>query len=624
VSRLRLSLVAVLAAALALPAAAAATVRVTGVDTTKFPTVRFSVVTSKPASVAPAVRENGEPVVGAEAQNLGRSKSVGVVVDTSRSMQGKALADAARAARGFVEKKPAGDRIAVFSFGRTPVALTRSSSATIDATTVLRNLRVDAKQGTALYDAVVLASHQLASEPLQGRVLIVLTDGKDTSSNASLDDAVKAAHRAGTAVYTIGIEGEDFTPTALQQLATRTGGRYFGASSTSELAKVYGSIASELRRTWRIEYPTAARPGDRIELEATVAGQGIARSSLAIPDGNGAVVPPKPSKLVPNEAYGSGGVIAIGLLAGVLVLLATSAAFAARRGSWVRGRLAAHTGERSAASRKATRQQRLAFLRGLFHATERAFGNLKQWRAIQRLLERGETPLRTVEFVYLVAGVAFLFGLLAAVSGQSPIVILGALVVGGLIPVFVVWRRMRKRLRLFEDQLPDLLITIAASLKAGHSFKQGLQAVVDEGQPPASSEFRRVLTETGLGRPMDDALSEMAERTGSENFEFAITAVTIQRQVGGSLANLFDMVADTVRQRQQFARKIRSLTAMGRMSAYTLVGLPFFLAAAISVLNPGYLSPLFHTSAGHWLIGTGLVMIAIGSAILKKIVSFRG
>ena len=119
----------------------------------------------------------------------------------------------------------------------------------------------------------------------------------------------------------------------------------------------------------------------------------------------------------------------------------------------------------------------------------------------------------------------------------------------------------------FEDQLPDLLITIAASLKAGHSFKQGLQAVVDEGQPPASEEFKRVLTETRLGRPMDDALAEMAERIGSKNFDFVITAVTIQRQVGGSLAGLFDMVADTVRQRQQFARKIKALTAMGRMSA---------------------------------------------------------
>jgi tight adherence protein B len=183
---------------------------------------------------------------------------------------------------------------------------------------------------------------------------------------------------------------------------------------------------------------------------------------------------------------------------------------------------------------------------------------------------------------------------------------------------------MRKRIKAFEEQLPDVLITIAASLKAGHSFKQGLQAVVDEGQPPASEEFKRVLTETSLGRPMDEALEAMAERAGSKNFEFAITAVTIQRQVGGSLASLFDMVADTVRQRQQFARKIKSLTAMGRMSAYVLVGIPFFLAGAISLLNPSYMSPLFHTSAGHILIFLMLGMMIVGSAFLKKIVSFKG
>jgi len=116
----------------------------------------------------------------------------------------------------------------------------------------------------------------------------------------------------------------------------------------------------------------------------------------------------------------------------------------------------------------------------------------------------------------------------------------------------------------------------------------------------------------------------MSTRVDSKNFEFAITAVTIQRQVGGSLAGLFDMVADTVRQRQQFTRKIRSLTAMGRMSAYVLVGLPFFIAGAISLLNGAYLSPLFHTSTGHLLLFMGVTMIAIGSLILKKIVSFRG
>jgi tight adherence protein B len=209
------------------------------------------------------------------------------------------------------------------------------------------------------------------------------------------------------------------------------------------------------------------------------------------------------------------------------------------------------------------------------------------------------------------------------IGGGIPLV-LALIVIAASIPYTVVWMKMRKRLRAFEDQLPDLLITIAASLKAGHSFKQGLQAVVDEGHPPANAEIKRVLTETSLGRPMDDALAEMADRVGSANFEFAITAVTIQRQVGGSLASLFDMVADTVRQRQQFARKIRALTAMGRMSAYTLIGIPFFIAAAVTVLNRGYMRPLYFTTPGRFLIVLGLVMMGLGSLVLKKIVSFRG
>jgi len=103
-----------------------------------------------------------------------------------------------------------------------------------------------------------------------------------------------------------------------------------------------------------------------------------------------------------------------------------------------------------------------------------------------------------------------------------------------------------------------------------------------------------------------------------------VTAVTIQGQVGGSLAGLFDMVAEAVRQRQQFARKIRGLTAMGRASAYVLAGIPFFLAAVLTLLNGEYMSPLWNTSAGHMIILVGLTMIGIGSLLLKRIVSFKG
>ena len=214
-------------------------------------------------------------------------------------------------------------------------------------------------------------------------------------------------------------------------------------------------------------------------------------------------------------------------------------------------------------------------------------------------------------------------GLVVAGMTQSvPLIALG-LLGGAALPYFFVSFKAKQRVRAFENQLPDLLVTMAAGLKAGHSFRQALQSVVDEDQPPASKELKRVLTETRLGRPMDEALSDMAHRIGSKNFDFVITAVTIQRQVGGSLAGLFDMVADTVRNRQQFAKKIKGLTAMGRASAYVLIGLPFFVAAMLTLVNAEYMRPLWHTSMGHKLILTMFVMIGIGSLVLRKIVNFR-
>jgi tight adherence protein B len=123
---------------------------------------------------------------------------------------------------------------------------------------------------------------------------------------------------------------------------------------------------------------------------------------------------------------------------------------------------------------------------------------------------------------------------------------------------------------------------------------------------------------------MDDALQEMADRVGSKDLEFVITAVTIQRQVGGSLAGIFDLVADTIRQRQQFQRKVRGLTAMGRMSAYVLMALPFFIGLILTLINGTYMQPLYSTSAGHMLIAVGLVMMAFGSVVLNRIVAFKG
>ncbi len=478
-------------------------------------------------------------------------------------------------------------------------------------------------EGTTLYDGVVKSARAFASESNSGRVVVVVTDGNETRSTATLDNAINAAREAGVLVYVVAIESKQFSPAPLKRLARDTGGSYRGAGSSAELRTMYAQIAAELRRTWRVEYLTSARSGDALKLDASVPRLGAASSQLTIPGESGSGKD-GPTKLVPEKFFESFlGTQMMGALVGLLVLLAATFLVSSVRGSRLRRRLAPHIAGPTGSKRKQDRE-RLQAAAGLFRATERTFGHWRQWVALARMLERSDVPLRTVEFVYLCTGSGLAAGFLAGAAGQSTMMILGAMLGGAAVPFLVVWFKGKRRTRAFENQLPDLLITLAASLKAGHSFKTGLQTLVDEGRPPASKELKRVLTEAQLGRPIEESLSEMAARLGSKNFEFVITAVIIQRQVGGSLAGLIDMVADTVRQRQQFARKIKGLTAMGRAGAYVLMGIPFFLALAITLLNPEYMDPLYHTSTGHKLILTMFAMMAFGSFLLRRIVSFKG
>jgi tight adherence protein B len=615
-------LIAALLAALVAPSAAVASLSLRGVDTSGYPTVRVTLVSPVATGTRPTLTENGNRVVGLQAVNLAAAKSVVVAIDRSRSMSGAKLADALAAARVFLRAKVDADRVSVVAFGSRAVQLTPFSSSPADAVGALHGLNVDVKNGTALYDALRLSANALRGQDGRARVIVLLTDGKDVSSSSSLEDALASAHAAAALVYPTAIGGDDATTAPLRKMANQTGGTFRSAATSSALSAVYASLAAELKRTWRVEYVTAARPGERLHLRAVLNPEGAASTDLTIP---GAVEPAGGGgDKLPSPLYTPFGGLVLTMLVAFLVLTACGFLFASAKGSWVKTRLAPHVEGGPRKSRKREKGERLAALAGLFKATERAFGHRRLWQKLHRKLERADLPLRTVEFVYLMLGCGFAFAFFAALSGRSSLAILIALVIGVAIPYGWVSFKARRRMTAFEDQLPDLLVTLAASLKAGHSFKQGIQTVVDEGQEPASKELGRVITDTRLGRPMDEALADTAERIGSSNFAFVITAVTIQRQVGGSLAGLFDMVADTVRQRQQFARKIKGLTAMGRASAYVLIGLPFFIAFALTLLNPSYMEPLYSTSTGHMLIMVGLVMMAFGSLILKKLVSFRG
>lgn len=620
--RWKLRLGIVTAASLAFASPAVAGVRITSVDTSSYPQIGLTVV----APAEPHILENGVPVVGAQAANLGQAKSIVVAVDRSESMAGQKLLDATSAARQFVDSKGPDDSVEVVGFGREALALTRFSTSTADADAALTGLQVDTQSGTALWDAIVRAAGALVHEDQPGHVIVVVTDGHDVSSSSTFDDAVRAAQHAHAAVYTIGIAGPGYTPGPLRALAAQTGGSYLEAQSTAQLAALYASIGRALQNTWQVRYVTAARPGAQLRLSALVAGTGTSTRGVVL-SAVGSTAPPAPSgpTTLPRGVWRSGAAPAV-LAAAVfvLVLVAIWFATAARSGSWLTARIAPHLGTPQASGRVKRRRQGQSLRKSVVAATEQAFAQFRQFRLLQQLLTRADLPLLAAELLYICIGAGFVLALLAAVAGAPALLTLLLLVAGGAVPIGWVAYRARKRMKAFDNQLPDLLITIAASLKAGHSFRHAVQAVVDEGAEPAAKEFRRVLTETRLGRPMDAALAEMGERVGSKNLTFVLNSVTIQRQIGGSLAGLFDMVAETVRQRQQFARKIRSLTAMGRMSAYVLGGLPFAMAFLITMISPSYMASLWHTGAGHTMLGAGLVMLAIGGVLLRKIVSFKG
>jgi tight adherence protein B len=242
---------------------------------------------------------------------------------------------------------------------------------------------------------------------------------------------------------------------------------------------------------------------------------------------------------------------------------------------------------------------------------------------VESMLERANLPLRAPEAMFFTAALALVLVVLAFFLTGN---ILIALVVAGVVailPSAVLNFMIRKRQKAFQAQLPDMLTLLAGTLKAGYSIGQGFESVSTEVDDPMGRELRRVVTETRLGRSLEESLEAVAERLDSEDFGWAVMAIRIQREVGGNLAELLLTVADTMTQRERLRREVSTLTAEGRISAIIIGALPPVLAGVMFVLNPDYIKELFSPGLGYMLIGAALVMMAIGFAWMKKTITIE-
>ncbi len=242
-------------------------------------------------------------------------------------------------------------------------------------------------------------------------------------------------------------------------------------------------------------------------------------------------------------------------------------------------------------------------------------------------LAQADLRITAGEFLTLrgvLASVGALLGLVIPVG--NPLVLALLLLLAGLYgPTF--WLRHRKlaRQRKFNDQLPDMVTLMAGALRTGYSFMQSLELVSREGADPCKSEFTRVVREVGIGIPPEEALTHLVERMQSEDLNLLVTAVNVQREVGGNLVEVLEIIATTIRERLKLIGEVGVLTAQQQLSGYIIAMLPIGLGLLLFIINPNYMLSMF--TGTHWfgwtMVGCSMVMVVIGLVIVRRIVDIK-
>jgi tight adherence protein B len=250
------------------------------------------------------------------------------------------------------------------------------------------------------------------------------------------------------------------------------------------------------------------------------------------------------------------------------------------------------------------------------------FGRIDTSGALEQRLDRASIPLRSGEYLVISAGTAAVLAVLAGMLMGNIIGSVVAIAVVAMVAWYLPTRRANKRIKQMQEQLPDALSLMAASVEGGQTFQRSIDMYRRDARPPLSQELDRVMAEVAVGSDMVVALENMAERSGVEDLKWAVEAVRIQQSTGGRLAPILHTLATFMRTRQEVRREVQTLSAEGRMSGYVLFAIPVFLVLALEMKDPNYLTPMYHGVGLIVLIGTAGLM-ALGFWIVRKMVNIK-
>jgi tight adherence protein B len=470
------------------------------------------------------------------------------------------------------------------------------------------------------------------------RNIIVLSDGTDTVSQATFDDVLAAVNDQAEPlrVFGVALASPEFSPDALQQLAEAGGGLFLSTTDPAELANLYGQVQREINNLLVVRFTSPISAAGPVDFAVAYG----ALSAGVTTDVPGYLVPTTPptttsTTFAPGSTYVVGSTLPASPT--TLILLATLGIGAAiglfivilfGRGdedpaAVFRKRLEAYGRRGEGSEAKKSIMERVPLLRLFSQKAEEEVRKRGLLSGVNSALEQANIPLSAGEAVTGALGLSAVVGLLAGIFYTSVIAGVVAAAVWAVLVIASLNFAGGREKRKFEKQLPDTLTLIATSLRAGYSLLQAVEAVAAEAPNPTAREFGRAIAEARLGRPVVQALAGITNRTQSQDFEWAVMAVEIQREVGGNLAEVLQTVADTMMQRNRLRGEIRALTAEGRISAFVLGSLPFVMSLFLWTTNRSYLMTLFTETFGIIAVGVGGLLMLAGIIWLRRIVNIE-
>ena len=243
--------------------------------------------------------------------------------------------------------------------------------------------------------------------------------------------------------------------------------------------------------------------------------------------------------------------------------------------------------------------------------------------AVQDALLQAGMKFRAGNFLILCVFCGVLSALATILYTRNAPIATAALIIGAFLPYSFISYRRQKRFEKFEELFPEAIDTLARAVRAGHAFTTALEMITDEVAEPVASEFRQLYEEQKFGMPVRDALVNLTDRMPLVDVKFFVTAVMLQRETGGNLAEILDNLSYVIRERFKIQRQVRVYTAQGRLTMALLMGMPPIIVAVMLVLNPAFIRPLFSDPIGHTLLVAGITLQTIGYFVIRKIIRIQ-